>query len=182
MQRLSSDARTPLLISEAAVFNEHGCFVRALCIQGEGGRAHSTPQDWDLATSCLGHWHAPTLHGTNRRCCMPPARLIYFRQSVSVVCVACASSVWRDSPKSSFFCRRKDSKRRNLSSITDANWVTSSNPYNLRCKFGSNHTCMYGPLESTPDYRDILRAFTRKMTRLSFRRRGEGGMDRAQNA
>ena len=44
--------QTPLLISEAAVFNEHGCFVRALCIQGEGGptRRHrigiSQPRDW----------------------------------------------------------------------------------------------------------------------------------------
>ena len=34
---------------------------------------------------------------------MPPARLIYFRQSVSVACVACASSVWRASLQSSFF-------------------------------------------------------------------------------
>ena len=67
------------------------------------GRAHSTPQGGDLATSYPGHWRAPTLHGTNRRCCMPPARLIYFRQSVSVACVACASSVWRASLQNSFF-------------------------------------------------------------------------------
>ena len=69
--RTDADGRTPLLISEASVFNEHCCFVRALTMYA-AGRARRAPRNAagtqtisrNLTPRSLAR---PVIHGTNRR-------------------------------------------------------------------------------------------------------------------